>query len=203
MLPEAKAVATEKLRLSVDVLIEAWSPLPVAATPLIDGGHVGSRRTGGRSGRLVDGAERAADGLHRGKGTGAVVGRLEDQVAATVNRGTDSGRIRDAVDGRLDFRHRGAAIEVEDVISLVATDLQHDVRRQRAAGVGQRSLRRLGVDLHVNTDRRLGAEVGLVDLQIADIGAARRAGEQAGCARRSRERSGRSDGGRELTAQAR
>ena len=100
--------------------------------------HVGSRTAGGHRARLVDGVEGAADGLHRGERIGAVVGRLEDQVAAVVDRGTDASCIRDAIDGGFDLGHGRAAIEVENVVSLVATNLQHHVRSQCATGVGQR-----------------------------------------------------------------
>ena len=58
LLPEAKAVATEKLRSSVGVSIEACSPLPVAATPLtVTFTSVPAAAGGQRRAELVDGVE--------------------------------------------------------------------------------------------------------------------------------------------------
>src|SRR5690606_19747585 len=68
---------------------------------------------------------------------------------------------------------RAAGTEVEHFEAVLAADLQVQVRGQVAAGVNQLAPGGLLVDVDVHLDRRLGAEVGLVDLQVPQRGAVR------------------------------
>src|SRR5207302_5774448 len=127
----------------------------------------------------VEGAALGGDG---DEALGAVVRAVEGQAAGEAaagrqHRGGDAGRVADAVDGVGDGGGVRAAGEVQDLHAVIPGDLQRHRLGGRAGLEVQLRGAGAGDDVHLHRDVRIGAEVGLRDVQRGHLAGGHAAGQ--------------------------